>query len=77
MSQVIVPGGRQLACLVCGEGDFGYREVKLNTSGMSFMNLYWANRSGTGCICSACGFVHTFFGPVEWRDAPDVDPPSL
>ena len=70
MSQVIVAGGKQLACLVCGAEDFTYREIKLNTSGMSFMNLDWANKSGTGCICTACGFVHTFFGQVDWRDEP-------
>ena len=59
--------GRKLACLVCGERAFDYREIKLNTSGMSFMGLDWANKSGTGVICAACGFVHTFAGPVEWR----------
>ena len=76
MSQVHV-AGRQLACLVCAGSEFTYREIKLNTSGMSFMGLDWANKSGTGCICNGCGFVHTFAGQVGWRDDPGIDPPSL
>ena len=67
MSEVRV-AGRPLQCLVCAGTEFSYREIKLNTSGMSFMNLDWANKSGTGVICDGCGFVHTFAGPVEWHD---------
>jgi len=66
MSEVFV-AGRQLACLVCEGTEFSYREVKLNTSGMSFMNLDWANKSGVGAICDGCSYVHTFAGPVDWR----------
>jgi hypothetical protein len=66
--------GRPLQCLVCSATEFTHREVKLNTSGMSFMNLDWANKSGTGVICDACGFVHTFAKQVEWVRAPAPDP---
>ena len=38
-----------------------------NTSGMSFMGLDWANKSADGAISRACGFVHSFLGPLEWR----------
>jgi len=51
-----------LRCLVCRGELFTQREIKLNTSGMEFMDLGWANRSGTGLICEGCGFVHTFVG---------------
>jgi hypothetical protein len=47
-------------CLNCGGGSFTEREVKLNTSGMSFAGLDWANKSGEGYICNHCGFMHTF-----------------
>jgi predicted nucleic-acid-binding Zn-ribbon protein len=67
MSEVRV-AGRQLLCLVCAGAEFSYREIKLNTSGMSFMNLDWANKSATGVICGRCGYVHTFAQPVEWHD---------
>ncbi|MFD0550315.1 hypothetical protein ACFQ0X_14840 [Streptomyces rectiviolaceus] len=43
------------------QGDlFRDREVKLNSSGMEFMNLAWANESATGLICWQCGYVHLF-----------------
>jgi hypothetical protein len=48
------------SCLNCGDTSFTRREVKLNTSGMSFAGLDWANKSGDGYICNACGFLHTF-----------------
>ena len=63
--------GRKLACLVCGGDAFQRREIKLQTTGMSFIGLDWANRSGDGAVCRRCGFVHTFFQEVEWR-VPDT-----
>lgn len=52
--------GRELACHHCDAGDFVEREVMLNTSGLSFFDLDWLNKSATGLICQACGFVHHF-----------------
>jgi hypothetical protein len=54
--------GRALHCLVCGGGEFWDREVMLNSSGMEFMNLAWANQSALGLICTTCGYVHEFVG---------------
>lgn len=63
--------GAALACVVCGGRDFAYREIKLNTTGMTFMDLDWANRSGAGAICRACGYVHTFLdGGLTWGPDP-------
>ena len=59
--------GRRLACLVCGGDSFLRREVKLQTTRMSFMGLDWANRSADGAICRGCGFVHTFYDRLDWR----------
>ncbi|CAI9409071.1 hypothetical protein [Nocardioides sp. T2.26MG-1] len=59
--------GTTLSCLVCGGGRFTRREIKLNTTGLTFMDLDWANRSGEGAICRACGYVHTFLdGDLAW-----------
>jgi hypothetical protein len=44
-AQVLLRTGAPLSCLVCGGQAFTRREVKLNTSGMSFLGLGWANRS--------------------------------
>jgi hypothetical protein len=51
-----------LHCLVCRGQLFSDREIKLNTSGMEFLGMEWANRSGTALICDRCSFVHTFAG---------------
>ena len=51
-----------LNCLVCRGQLFIDREIKLNTSGMEFLGMEWANRSGTALICDGCSFVHTFAG---------------
>jgi hypothetical protein len=56
------PQRAPLHCLVCRGQLFTDREIKLNTSGMEFLGMEWANRSGTALICDRCGFVHTFAG---------------
>lgn len=53
---------RALSCLVCRGQLFFDREVKMNTSGMEFFNLGWANQSAIGLICAHCGYVHEFMG---------------
>lgn len=64
---VLLRSGVALACLVCGGRDFTRREIKLNTTGLTFLDLDWANRSGEGAICRACGYVHTFLdGDLTW-----------
>ena len=70
--EVVLPGGQVLACLVCGGREFERREIKLNTSGMSFLGLDWANRSADGAICRRCGYVHSFASTLEWR-APQAE----
>ena len=46
--------------MICRSDRFRDREVKLNSSGLEFLNLAWANESGTALICWHCGYVHTF-----------------
>ncbi|MFE0132561.1 hypothetical protein ACFWY6_13475 [Streptomyces sp. NPDC059037] len=53
-------GDTWIRCLVCQGDLFRDREVKLNSSGMEFMNLAWANESATGLICWQCGHVQLF-----------------
>jgi predicted nucleic-acid-binding Zn-ribbon protein len=55
-------GDRTIACLVCGGGTFWDREIKLNTTGMEFFDLAWANASALGLVCVRCGYVHEFVG---------------
>ncbi|GGR20403.1 hypothetical protein [Streptomyces roseolus] len=53
-------GNREIRCLTCGGDVFREREVKLNSTGMEFFNLAWANESATGLICWSCGYVQLF-----------------
>jgi hypothetical protein len=57
-------------CHVCEGRTFLDREVKLNTSGMEFLGLAWANPSAVGLVCLTCGYVHLFVeGPLElWKE---------
>ncbi|MFI6898106.1 hypothetical protein ACIBM4_28735 [Streptomyces sp. NPDC050256] len=53
-------GGIWFRCHVCECEIFRDREVKLNSSGMEFLKLGWADESATGLICWDCGYVHLF-----------------
>ncbi|MCA8966867.1 MAG: hypothetical protein KDC48_18445 [Planctomycetes bacterium] len=50
----------ELKCQVCGHADFESRNVLMNTPGMTFMGLDWANQSAKCFLCTRCGFVHWF-----------------
>jgi hypothetical protein len=52
--------GKLLKCLVCAHDEFHKREAQLNTAGMSFMNLDWANASAVCFVCEKCGHIHWF-----------------
>jgi predicted nucleic-acid-binding Zn-ribbon protein len=56
----IGPDRRPFTCHVCRGEQFIDRDIQLNTSGMEFLGIEWANRSATGLICSTCGYVHMF-----------------
>jgi hypothetical protein len=58
--EIAANGGRSLKCLVCGHDRFWQREAQLNTAGMTFLGLDWANASGICVVCANCGFIHWF-----------------
>jgi rubrerythrin len=53
--------GKKLRCQICDHALFWSRKTLMNTPGMSFLNLDWANKSATNHICNQCGYVHWFF----------------
>ncbi|GAB2882057.1 hypothetical protein [Nocardioides pacificus] len=58
--------GKDLTCVVCGVGqEFVRREVKMNTEGLSLLNLDFLNKSADGAICTTCGYVHLFMGGTQ------------
>ena len=68
-----------LSCQICGGLDFDQREIKMTTTGMTFFDLDWANKSAQGAICVRCGYVHTFMhsDQLQWLEPGAVDPKDL
>jgi len=55
--------GNKLICTVCKNDKFWERETLMNTKGMTFFKLDWANKSAQNLVCDKCGFVHWFLKP--------------
>lgn len=52
--------GHDLVCPVCKNDKFFERETLMNTPGMTFIGLEWANKRAQNAICSSCGYVFWF-----------------
>lgn len=71
-------GERRLTCVVCGGDSFAYRQVLLNTQGMTYFGLDWLNKAAVGVVCRACGYVHEFINDsLVWRDPADPERPWM
>jgi hypothetical protein len=46
--------------VVCGGDRFHKREALLNTPGMTFLKLDWANSVAQCRVCADCGYIHWF-----------------
>jgi len=57
---VIMRTGKGLTCVVCGGNQFFKREALLNTPGMTFLKLDWANATAQCRVCGDCGYIHWF-----------------
>ena len=57
--------GKEIRCAHCGKNEFAEGSAQLNTAGMTFMNLDWANKSATTLACTKCGLIQWFLKPVE------------
>lgn len=60
VKEYFVKRGLKLECVICKGTKFWIRETLMNTKGMSFFNLDWANKSATNYVCNDCGYVHWF-----------------
>lgn len=56
---------RAVTCGHCGRDRFVEGRAQLNTAGMSFLNLDWANRSAATLTCTACGKIEWFLADPE------------
>lgn len=59
-AQEVEKAGRQLICPVCGGLKFFHRTTLLNTAGMTFMKLDWANAEADNYYCAECGYMFWF-----------------
>lgn len=60
VKEIQIIRGKKLECPVCAGKKFWSRETLMNTAGMSFFNLDWANKGATNYICNSCGYVYWF-----------------
>jgi len=54
--------GIKVECSHCGHTQFNKREAQLNTAGLTFLNLDWANQSAVVLVCRNCGKLEWFLG---------------
>ena len=47
-------------CPHCEHTEFIQGSAQLNSAGMSFLGLDWANKSATTLMCDRCGFIMWF-----------------
>ena len=49
-----------IKCNHCKGTGFLRGSAMLNTAGMTFLGLDWANRTATTLMCDNCGLIHWF-----------------
>ena len=52
--------GKSLICPVCGGDEFRGRKTLMNTPGLTFVGMEWANKQADNLICDACGYIYWF-----------------
>lgn len=57
--------GHAIVCTQCRHDLFENGKAQLNTAGLSFLNLDWANKSATTLACVQCGHIMWFAKKLE------------
>lgn len=60
--------GNDLRCPVCGHDTFWKRRTLMNTPGMTFFGVEWANRQAENFVCDRCGHVLWFLREESPRE---------
>lgn len=60
--------GREVRCPHCGNDTFAEGEALLNTVGMTFFHLDWANKTASTLMCAECSRIE-WFGQKPTRQA--------
>jgi DNA-directed RNA polymerase subunit RPC12/RpoP len=53
--------GYPLKCPICGFDRFWTRRTLMNTAGMTFLGVEWANKQADNYVCNRCGHILWFF----------------
>lgn len=53
--------GKPIICQHCGNNLFTTRRAQMNTKGLTFLDLDWANPAADVLIFTNCGFLNWFF----------------
>ena len=61
-------GGKSIRCDHCSNQTFFAGRAQLNTPGMSFLNLDWANKSAYTLTCEACSRIQ-WYGNKPQRES--------
>ena len=51
---------KEVICSHCGNSEFTEGTAQLNTAGMTFIGLDWANKSAHTLLCANCGHIEWF-----------------
>lgn len=54
-----------VSCAHCKHNLFVEGEAQLNTAGMTFLNLDWANRTAATLTCTNCGRIEWFLADPQ------------
>jgi predicted nucleic-acid-binding Zn-ribbon protein len=57
--------GKNIICPHCGNDQFEQRSILLNTPGMTFFGLDWANRAASVLACTTCGHLEWYLQQPE------------
>jgi hypothetical protein len=58
-------GGKKILCDHCGASKFAEGSALLNTAGMTFAHLDWADTSAATLACTNCGKLQWFLKKPE------------
>jgi hypothetical protein len=52
--------GHELHCPICAHDEFWKRHTLMNTPGLTFLGVEWANRQAENYVCDSCGYILWF-----------------
>jgi predicted nucleic-acid-binding Zn-ribbon protein len=57
--------GKTILCPHCGHNQFLQKSILLNTPGLTFLSLDWANKTATTLTCTTCSNIQWYLQQPE------------